>query len=54
MDAGIICPIKDMVEQWEKWMVNRDIAEYGAKTPTRCQVVEWIVETYDAIMQETA
>lgn len=53
VDAGIICPIKEMVEQLDEWMVNQGIVKCGIeKAPTRCQWAEQIVGTYDAITQE--
>ena len=41
-----------MAEQWEEWIVNGGVVEDRvAKMPSRRQVAEWVIGTYDAIMQ---
>jgi hypothetical protein len=57
-DIGINHPTKnEMDEQWEELILNGGGVEGRvAKMPSRRQVAEWIIGTYDAIMQthETA
>ena len=56
VDVGINRSIKKaMTEQWEEWMIHEGGVEGGiAKTPTRRQVVEWIVGSYHNISEQTA